>query len=256
MKRSYWEDIAPKYEEEIFDVRKHDKKKKIEKALKKYSANAKSIIDIGCGVGKWLSFLSQLSLEVTGVDISQKNLDICQSTYTNLPVHYKRIDFCIPNIVEHTYNLALCVNAVLIADHQKRSIFFKNIASTVSENGYLLLVVPSLESKLWAEQLGYQLNIDRFRSITYQGQEAEKIANNIRQGVWDIDEEPTKHFLEQELDYTLHEIGFTIIKREKIEYDWSTEFFNPPKHLGAPYPFDWFFVAQKNTPQSVRGTIK
>uniref|UniRef100_UPI0018F094CC hypothetical protein n=1 Tax=Vibrio cholerae TaxID=666 RepID=UPI0018F094CC len=67
MKRSYWEDIAPKYEEEIFDVRKHDKKKKIEKALKKYSANAKSIIDIGCGVGKWLPFLSQLSLEVTGV---------------------------------------------------------------------------------------------------------------------------------------------------------------------------------------------
>ncbi|MAG16654.1 MAG: methyltransferase type 11, partial [Phycisphaerae bacterium] len=32
---------------------------------------------------------------------------------------------------------------------------------------------------------------------------------------------------------------------DKIEYDWTTEFHNPPRWLGTPLPWDWLFVARK-----------
>ena len=36
-----------------------------------------------------------------------------------------------------------------------------------------------------------------------------------------------------------------IIHLKKIEYPWDTEFNDPPKWMGAPYPWDWFVLAKK-----------
>lgn len=69
--------------------------------------------------------------------------------------------------------------------------------------------------------------------------------NNIRQGNVEIDNIPTKHYLKEELQYLLKNEGFRIIKTEKIEYDWKTEFNNPPRWLNDPYPWDWMVLAQK-----------
>ena len=53
MDRKYWERIAPKYETEIFDVLQNDKLGHIVAAINEMASPEKTIIDIGCAVGKW-----------------------------------------------------------------------------------------------------------------------------------------------------------------------------------------------------------
>ena len=40
-----------------------------------------------------------------------------------------------------------------------------------------------------------------------------------------------------------------VIRRiEKLEYAWDIEFFSPPKWMKDPFPWDWFFLAEKVKP--------
>jgi hypothetical protein len=32
---------------------------------------------------------------------------------------------------------------------------------------------------------------------------------------------------------------------EKVEYDWSTEFADPPRWMKDPYPWDWLVLSKK-----------
>src|SRR5215213_4529093 len=93
MKRSYWEKIAPTYGDEIFDVLHNDKKALIRSAIKKYASKNKSVIDIGCAIGKWLPVLSPLFKKVIALDISAKNLEIAKQLHPQLKnVQYVRAD--------------------------------------------------------------------------------------------------------------------------------------------------------------------
>ncbi|HMK02774.1 MAG TPA: hypothetical protein VK489_01230, partial [Ferruginibacter sp.] len=68
---------------------------------------------------------------------------------------------------------------------------------------------------------------------------------NIKQGVTDIDDVPTKHYLKEELELLLALEGFGVNLIKKINYGWDTEFHKPPKWLKDPYPWDWMCTAKK-----------
>ena len=55
---SHWNKIAHSYEDEIFDVFKSDKDKKLPGYFKKYANKDHLAIDLGCGIGKAFPFLS------------------------------------------------------------------------------------------------------------------------------------------------------------------------------------------------------
>ncbi|HEU5167843.1 MAG TPA: methyltransferase domain-containing protein, partial [Chitinophagaceae bacterium] len=75
MDRTYWEKIAPDYNEEIFDVLRNDSKGVIIAVIKKLASKNKTVIDIGCAIGKWLPILSPPFKKVYAVDISAENLE-------------------------------------------------------------------------------------------------------------------------------------------------------------------------------------
>jgi 2-polyprenyl-3-methyl-5-hydroxy-6-metoxy-1,4-benzoquinol methylase len=52
MNRKYWETMAPKYDDEIFDVLRNDSSGKIVAAIENISSKKKTVIDIGCAIGK------------------------------------------------------------------------------------------------------------------------------------------------------------------------------------------------------------
>ena len=60
MDRTYWEKIAPDYNEEIFDVLQQDKKGIIRAAIRAVSGPDKTVIDAGCAIGKWIPVLAPL----------------------------------------------------------------------------------------------------------------------------------------------------------------------------------------------------
>jgi 2-polyprenyl-3-methyl-5-hydroxy-6-metoxy-1,4-benzoquinol methylase len=247
MDRKYWEKIAPDYNEEIFDVLKNDKKGIIRSAIIKRASPSKTVADIGCAVGKWLPVLAPAFKQVIAVDISIKNLGIAQKTYPHYTnVDYLRADMSAGKTKLPKCDMAVCINAILTDSVKKRDIFFKNLSRIVKKGGHLVLVVPSLESWMMTHIIQSKWNIDKeLFAKKSSAKSGSKKYRNLLQGHADIDQVPTKHYLQEELGLLLSLQGFSIETVQKIEYSWKTEFVKPPKWLNRPIPWDWMLVAKK-----------
>jgi 2-polyprenyl-3-methyl-5-hydroxy-6-metoxy-1,4-benzoquinol methylase len=247
MNRTYWEKIAPDYDDEIFDVLHNDKKTIIRSAIEKLASPNKTVTDIGCAVGKWLPILSPAFKKVYAVDISAKNLRIAKKNCPQCKnIKYLHADMSDSKTKVLRCDLAICINAILSSSLKKRTQFFQSLSVCIKKSGYTILVVPSLESYLFTSIVANQWKIDRnLLSKKYSGREALLKWNNIRQGNADIDNVPTKHYLKEELTLLLSHEGFLVEDFRKIEYDWNTEFIKTPSWLKKPRPWDWMVVARK-----------
>jgi len=249
MDRKYWETIAPKYETEIFDVLRNDTSGSIVAAIEEMASPDKTVIDIGCAVGKWLPVLAPNFKMVIAADISAKNLQIAKEKYPEYDnVEYSRMDFSADALTVTPCDTAICINAILTDSLEKRINFFQSLSLCINAGGELVLVVPSLESKLYTNIIADRWNVDDAdNDKPPAGKEAIQKVSNFRQGVTDIDNVPTKHYLREELELLLTLEGFEVQLIKKINYGWNTEFHKPPKWLKDPYPWDWMCTARKKT---------
>jgi 2-polyprenyl-3-methyl-5-hydroxy-6-metoxy-1,4-benzoquinol methylase len=247
MDRNYWEKIAPSYNEEIFDVLHNDKKELIRSAIKKFSSKRKTVLDIGCAVGKWIPVLSPLFKKVYALDISAKNLDIARKNHASFSnVNYLRADMSDGKTKIPRCDVAICINAILTDSLKKRIAFFRALPRCLKKGGYLILTVPSLESSLLTRIINNQFRIESSGpNKKISTSKVWKKWNHLVQGNVEIDNVPTKHFLKEELQILLKNEGFLIEDIQKIEYTWETEFNDPPEWLKDPYPWDWMVLAQK-----------
>ena len=247
MKRAYWEKMAPSYGDEIFDVLHNDKKAHIRTVIEQHASKQKTVMDIGCAIGKWLPVLAPAFKKVIAVDISAKNLAIASALYPQYKnVEYLRADMSGRKTKVPACDFAICINAILTPDARDRNLFFQSLPACVKKGGRIVITVPSLESWLLTSVLQQQYKIDKrhFPPVT-RAKEAIRKWNNIRQGNADIDQVPHKHYLKEELEILLKEVGFTAEAFQKIEYGWDTEFLRPPQWLQQPGPWDWMVVARK-----------
>ena len=247
MKRAYWEKIAPSYDDEIFDLLKNDSRALVRKAIRKYAGPAKSAIDIGCAIGKWLPVLSPQFKKVFAVDISANNLAIARRLHPHLDnIEYHRADMSGRNKVP-ACDLGICINAILTPSAKHRNNFFRSLTSCIKKGGHIIITVPSLESWLLTHIVQHKWKIDRsFFPAKTAAKEATRKWNNItQQGNADIDGVPHKHYLKEELDILLAKVEFKTVAFHKIEYEWSTEFHRPPQWLKEPRPWDWMVVAKR-----------
>lgn len=246
MERNYWEKIAPDYNKEIFDVLANDKKGIIIKTIQRFASKQKTVIDIGCAIGKWLPVLSPSFKKVYAIDISQKNLDIAKELYPYLKnVKYNRVDMSDPKSMITKCDFAICINAILTGTTQKRSIFFSNLKKAVKRGGHIILVVPSLESAMFTSIIRQRWNPDQDAASVIQKSKIKNQLKNLLQGNTSIDGVPHKHYLKEELQLLLNNEGFITEEFNKIEYDWNTEFLKPPEWLKEPKPWDWMVLAKK-----------
>ena len=247
MDRKYWEKIAPDYHEEIFDVLHNDKKGVIRSSIRKHASKSKTVIDIGCAIGKWLPVLSPVFKKVYAIDISSQNLEIAKKLHPSLKnVEYLRVDMSGKKTRVPKCDFAICINAILTSSMKDRQVFFASLSSCVKKGGSIILVIPSLESYLLATIVGTHWKIDQdVLGEKVSGAAAIQKWNNIRQGNVEIDQVQTKHYLREELQLLLSREGFIAEEFKKIEYNWNTEFVNPPKWLKEPRPWDWMVVARK-----------
>lgn len=249
MDRKYWETIAPKYDTEIFDVLKNDTSGSIVAAIEEMASPDKSIMDIGCAIGKWIPVLAPKFKRVIAADISAKNLQIAKEKYAEFNnIEYHRMDMSANDLTVTPCDAAICINAILTDSLEKRINFFQSLSLCLHTGGQLVLVVPSLESKLFSNIVAGRWNVDDAENDkSPEPKKAIDQAKNIKQGVTDIDDVPTKHYLKEELELLLVQEGFEVNLIKKINYDWRTEFHKPPKWLKDPYPWDWMCTARKKT---------
>lgn len=247
MEKDFWEKISDNYDEEIHDVLKSDQKSIVTAHINRIASKQKTVGDIGCAIGKWLPLLSGLFKEVHAIDISQSNIDYAKTNHGHLKnIRFRQMDMTVNPKTKYSFDVIVCVNAILIPDYEKRQVFFKNLNRFLKPKGNLVLVVPAFESYLFSEFI-----IDRSNrkeniaddEIKGKISKAEHFAFKL--GAAKLEQTPTKHYLEEELITTLGDFGFTNINVEKVEYSWDKEVHDlPNKPLGL-YPWDWLVTAVK-----------
>lgn len=247
---SYWNRVGKEYETEIFNVYGNDKNKVIHKKIKPFLNARHTAADFGCGVGSFLPLLSEGFKKVHAIDFSGSCLKKAKTTYGGLNnVAFHKNDLADADLAFSKANFALCSNVIISPSITARTKILANIRQHLVKNGYLFLVVPSLESALFSGFRLIEWNLKDGQlpaAAVRSGFESKKIPESkFYQGVIDIDNVGTKHFLREELLALLTELNFDVTDISKINYDWQSEFANPPAWMKAPYPWDWLVIAKK-----------
>jgi hypothetical protein len=122
----------------------------------------------------------------------------------------------------------------------------KRLAGMLRRGGGLMLLVPSLESSLYAharraEWLRRSPGARVPSATTLTGPSG----RDVLRGILGIDGVRTKHWLREELVVALTAAGFKGVAVDKVEYGWDTEFAEPPRWMKEPWPWDWVAVGRR-----------
>ena len=245
----HWNNIAEKYDDEVFDVFKSDKNQILATYFAKHANQDHTATDFGCGTGKAFEYLAPNFKKVNAVDISGECLNIAK-TRPHKNIKFKRADLTVPLRGMGKADFGLCCNVAILPDLEKNRAIIKTVYRGLAHNGNAIFVIPSLESILyaswrlleWYKKEG--VNPDKIPQDElhyYQGDTTDLI-----QGIIHINGVPTKHYTASEIHVLFEEAGFKITALEKLEYDWTTEFDSPPSWLKAPYPWDWMVECHKD----------
>ena len=248
--RDYWEDRAEDYEEEVFSVLASDRDDVVRTRIRRHAARGKTAADLGCGIGHFLPELSRGFASVMALDFSEQCLRRSRARFPELEnVGFVRCDLRDEEPVIPPVDFGLSVNAVLTPEVHGQAAMFSGLRRHLNDRANLVLVVPALESALFVEHrlLQWHLKAGDSPAAAVAAVTGEERAKDVRVGelgVVEIDGVATKHYLEEELRDRLSAADFEITDVAKVEYDWQTEFADPPDWMGAPYPWDWCVTAE------------
>lgn len=246
--KSHWNRIGAAYDGEIFDVFNSDRKKLLRHYFYKHANPRGHAIDFGCGTGKAFPYLSPAFKRVTGYDISEELLKVARGRiHTNTTL--KQADLTRKDLRFEPADFLFCCNVIMLPEPEMNQEMFRNVFRALKKSAGAVLVVPSLESMFytgwrllsWHRKDGTKLAEVPAEDLAYFSAPKSQLV----EGIIHIDKVPTKHYTEPELHVLMAEAGLSVTAIERVEYDWTSEFPEPPKWMKEPYPWDWLVECRK-----------
>jgi 2-polyprenyl-3-methyl-5-hydroxy-6-metoxy-1,4-benzoquinol methylase len=248
MNSKHWDKLANTFEKEVMSSLHTDKSRVLYKAIRKYISKKDHVADLGCGVGGFIPLLSVCGKKISACDFSPKCIEVAKKKYkktknTNFFVH----DLTKP--LKEKYDVGIAANVLLAHEPPMLKKMLQNMADSIKKGGYLIVVIPSLESSLYV----YKTIVD---VLIQQGETSaaakkyvdEKIAEDyisLTDGIIKVGDVPTKHYIAEEFEAQLLKFNMEVVQRKKLKYPWDTEIESPPKNLKGSGPWDWMFVGRK-----------
>ena len=272
MDNRYWNDVAERYEQEIFNVYANDHGGVLERLVCKAARKARSsgldslAMDMGCGIGNGAELLGRYFDAVAGCDMSSENISRCCERFdvdrSHAPTIREpgaaRYSFWRHDLSRHlemrpAASLLVCTSVLIMPSLVTRLKIIETLQRALVPGGYLLLVVPSLESYHLIDLKNLQWNLASGVSLAQAGRvgfarEPAVSPEDHRQGILPLSGVRTKHYLREELGWLAP--GLNIIDVEQVCYSWRHVFSGLPARLSEPEPWDWALLLQK--PASVR----
>jgi len=244
MTREYWNKVARNYESEILSVFDCDAEGRvcacIETAAKAFPQGRSA--DLGCGVGKFTPVLAANFREVEACDFSSESLGRAENSNTELDIiNFHQVDFTTDRMPFEPVELALCVNVLMMADMDQRLRAWRSVTNQVVEGGYLILVVPSLESIVMHRHYEVEQHLEEGCSCEEALERSLPDHSGtlaLHQGVHELDGQSTKHYLKEELVDMLKAHCFIAEDIQRLRYR------NPDS--GEPLgSWDWLVMARR-----------
>ncbi len=252
MNVNYWNQFANEYDDIVTDPFTYGRSKIIPDVIERLASPRAEAADFGCGPGKMLPLLSSKFHKVYAYDFSDRLLEIARKRCSGLKnLEIRNVDLSQKVDQLPLVDVAISLNAVIMPDIQSRLGFLRGMASRLKPDGHLILNVPSVESLLYCAFRETEWH----RRNGHPPRRAEKLTDisslsgprMIAHGILKRGEEPTKHYLREELVVLVRdEMHLDLIDILKMEYDWETELEEEkvPDWMGDPYPWDWLVIAK------------
>ena len=239
---AYWDAMAGAFDEEIFNSLQEDARGTIRRSIAEVSGPRKRVMDMGCGVGRYLPLLSRLFGEVHASDWSPQ----CVRQATRLAESLPNVTVDLPAAYRGrtwsgVFDVVTAINVLFDPNAGRRTALLKDIRRLLKPRGRAVLVVPSLEAIAYADAVR-RVHAPRKKSLYTFGVRDSR----TDPGVLHIQDVPYKHFVGEELVHALRTSGFVPGALERVEYRWSTEAAAPPTQYDLAPPWDWIIVARRN----------
>jgi SAM-dependent methyltransferase len=238
--RNYWDTMAARWDDEIFNTLHHDRSRVIAGEIERSSRQARSVADFGCGTGIYLPLLSRLFEQVEGFERSTACVAIARDNVRrrrNVAVH-SATSASIRR--RGAFDVALCVNVAVHPAPRARASVLRSLRTLLNPGGRLILVVPSLESAIMVATA--ERDALRRRSARRQGDWG---AAADPDGVVTIEGMPYKHYARNELRRVLDGAGFIVSRIRRVEYSWRSQGVSAGSSVRRTLPWDWIAVANR-----------
>ena len=235
-----WDRVAGAWDDHIMSSLEENVNGSIATLIASVAATHRSILDYGCGVGRYLPLLSRSFEQVVGVDYSRLCVEQAGALTRGLP-----------NVRTHTttqfarsaprarFDVVLMANVLLHADTKIRTRILDLALARLRPGGTLLLLVPAIESVHLAEAV--RLAYTRKRASAY----ARPAGGVFDPGVIAINGQPTKHYSAEEIPLLLQARRLKLDSLARAEYSWSSESFEGLDRRLPQRPWDWLISATR-----------
>ncbi|MDD5054074.1 MAG: class I SAM-dependent methyltransferase [Candidatus Nanoarchaeia archaeon] len=256
MKSTHWDKMSSDYFNQINSPFSKGIRNPIFKRLKsiKNSKN-KSVLEIGCGTGTLIPFLSKNFKKVVAIDISKQMIEKSKKESEGLKnVELKAMDALNIGRLKQEFDAIVCVNSLIMPNIVKINAILKKINKSLKKNGWLIGIFPSFDSTIHQALITYDKEYEKRKDRRKARIATSKILSFKRHDfvygfVYANEaENRQKHYFRFELEYRLKKAGFLKIKIGKVHYPWS-DFEDPePSRFNDPIyekMWDWAISARK-----------
>ena len=250
----WWDSIAAEYESKVLSPLDKGVKNPIFKFVDGLNPKEyERVVDLGCGRGKFLGFLSQRFKDVWGFDWSKEMLRIAEETNKrNKNIHLKRADIRDLKNFYGYFDAAFMINTLTTYDVSVAEDMIKETFRILRAGGLFVAIFPSFDTVLYQQELTYASYIEQGLSREEAREKTDVFfvrgkKMNLKKGTYAADGiHDQKFFTEDEIHALLQVTGFKDIVTEKVLYPWDlSKKYGYGYFPGKPEIWDWFCHARK-----------
>lgn len=241
MKPSFWEAVAADWDDQVFDTLAEDRGNVISTAIREFTRDARTVADFGCGVGRYLPLLAVNFQKVFALDWATACINRARVTAKRFPnVEVLRATSTVLAALRGKSDFTVAIHVVTHPRQKARERALSQAVSLTKSGGRLLIVVPSLESAVYAESVRRIFRPKIESDFGSGGHYA-----LLDRGVLALGGLPTKHFVAEELLLLVRLFGCIPTGLRRIEYSWRIHSARVPRRYAASRPWDWLVLAKR-----------